>query len=124
MELDHSLEHATPTPRHNCPAVCCISGQVENRRRITSAVQRSLLDRFGHGGAKERDDGARVVAAYHSAAGHDHVGSGLDQRGEKKPHNLNLPTAARAICPTCVWVSHLCTLVDGVGTDASVNFNV
>lgn len=51
---------------------------------ITSAVQRSFLDRFGHGSAKESDDGTRVVTAYHSAARHNHVGSGLTQRRNKK----------------------------------------
>lgn len=51
---------------------------------ITSAVQRSFLDRFGHGSAKESDDGTRVVAAYHSAARHNHVGSGLTQIRNKK----------------------------------------
>lgn len=51
---------------------------------VTSAVQRSFLDGFGHGSAKESDDGTRVIAAYHSAARHNHVGSGLTQRRNRK----------------------------------------
>lgn len=48
---------------------------------VNSAVQRSFLDGFGHGGAKESDDGPRVLAADHSAARHDHVGPGLTGEG-------------------------------------------
>lgn len=83
MELEGSFEPAgSPPPLPSPHLSCCLLHQQAGREAapITSAVQGSFLDGVGHGGAKEGDDGARVVAAYHSAARHNHVGSGLAQR--------------------------------------------
>ena len=57
-------------------ALCCWDGC---HTEDISAVQRTFLDGFGHGGAQQSDDGTRVVAADHSAARHDHVGSCLEK---------------------------------------------
>lgn len=77
-------------PPHPSPAAqlsCCLLHQQAGREAepTTSAVQGAFLDGVDHGGAEEGDDGAGVVAAYHCAARHDHVGSGLAQGRKKIP---------------------------------------
>lgn len=81
VELPRSLAH-TPQTQLSCCPLHHRAGREPGP--ISSAVQRSFLDRFGHGGAEESDDGTRVVAAYHSAARHNHVGSGLTQKRNRK----------------------------------------
>lgn len=104
---------AAPHPSPAAQLACCLLHRQAGREPepIASAVQRSFLDRIGHGGAKEGDDGARVVAAYHSAARHNHVGSGLAQRRKKvqlettRSGIIYWPDWCRSFSPlhTCEW---------------------
>lgn len=85
-----------------------------------SAVQRALLDCLGHRRAQERDDGARVVAANHSAARHDHVGPRLDKTGAEGEACVTLKT----IRAYRMLIFYLGALVNGVGTDPPVHLDV
>lgn len=88
MESEHSAESPRrpppPSPTTTPPRLSCSPPRHQAGREVepvTSAVQRSLLDGIGYSGTQVGDDGARVVAADHGAARHDHVGSGLTRGG-------------------------------------------
>lgn len=57
------------------------------RGQLISAVQRAFLDRFDNHGAQQSDHRTRVIAAYHRAAWHYHVGSGLEQTPKRSSLN-------------------------------------
>lgn len=100
----HALHRRPPTALTATPemsqvrsAGCCVVllGRAGKSvaKKPTSAVQRTFLDCFGHRGAQESNDGAGVIASYHGAARHNHVGPCLKQTWAHtycKRHSQNL----------------------------------
>lgn len=85
-----------------CSTVCCgvLLGRASSHGDLdqedVSAIQRAFLDCFSNHSAQKSDHRTRVIAAYHSAAGHYHVGSCLEQiwtystHGVGETHNIKL----------------------------------
>lgn len=106
-------------PRKNVhSAGCCVvllrwAGRAPTLGDV-SAVQRTFLDCFGNGCAKLSDDGAGVVAADHSAARHDHVGSSLRKihtRSVSKQNHTNLTEGF--LLDLIPWPLHICGWCQG-----------